>query len=413
MILVERVRCLCFLFLAMWPFGFAIGSELKTEIAPEVLDLNIALDVGSRGSLVEVLTKNGFDHLGVDVVESGHEGNAGNGARFQSVHVSLPRDCSFLETLTDDDSDLSNSAQIPDQITWNDVFAGLFYCSRHSEIKQGSLDFEQDFVSQEAFHNLPLSKLGLVDQNESEKCRLSNGSYSYDSDNGGVDCLARASWYTVEVYDHVYRDMNHDGYLDLVLFVVVDGAWSGPPDRLVTVLTRTRRGGAWQAVENLSTGVRGEDNLQSGGFESKEIDDFPHLEDFGGLAEFQDYIDDYARSCIDNTDVNTRTIPCFVSYELWDRELNKYYQQLRELLTKEERASLLESQRLWIKSRDRTVELNSSLLDWRYEGMRGTMFNAMRSGDADEAIAPMVRQRAMFLKRWVDLKKYGQVRSNW
>jgi uncharacterized protein YecT (DUF1311 family) len=119
------------------------------------------------------------------------------------------------------------------------------------------------------------------------------------------------------------------------------------------------------------------------------------------------------QSCIDSTAVNTKTIPCFVSYELWDRELNKYYQRLQDLFNQDERAKLLESQRLWIKDRDRTVELNSSLLDWRYEGLRGTMFNAMRAGDADEAIAPMVKQRALLLKHWVDLRKAGQLQEHW
>ncbi|MEC7815054.1 MAG: lysozyme inhibitor LprI family protein [Pseudomonadota bacterium] len=141
--------------------------------------------------------------------------------------------------------------------------------------------------------------------------------------------------------------------------------------------------------------------------------EFQYLEDFESDGAFQEYIDEYVQCCIDSTLITAKTIPCFVSYEVWDRELNKYYQQLQDQFTQDERALLLESQRLWISDRDRTVELNSSLLDWKYEGVSGAMFDAMRAGDADEAIAPMVRQRALLLRHWADLKKAGQYRNDW
>ncbi|WP_417536592.1 lysozyme inhibitor LprI family protein [Methylophaga sp.] len=153
----------------------------------------------------------------------------------------------------------------------------------------------------------------------------------------------------------------------------------------------------------------------AGEFELKrEVSQFASLQDFDGAEEFQRYVDNYVQDCIDHTGGTTKTRWCFiVSGQLWDRELNKYYQQLQVLLTEAERASLLESQRSWIKDRDRTIELNSSLLDWVYEDMNGTMFSAMRSGDAHAAITPMVKQRALLLKRWADLKRQGQMRSNW
>ena len=404
---------LCFVILTVLSLGLAQASELKTEIKPESLDLKIALEIRSMDAFEELITRDGSDQQGVEVAKSESGEQAGNAPPFTTVAVSLPRACSFLETLTEDGSDLANLAQVPDQITLNDVFAGLSYCARHSRIKHGSKDFEQDFVSQETFLNLHLSKLGLQASKKSDQCRLTGGVYSYDSDRDALDCLERALWYSVEVYDHVYRDMNRDGKLDLVLFVSVNGAWSGPPDRLVSVLTRTSSGGRWQVIDAKSSGIQSDDSSESTEFQAREINEFAYLEDFESAQAFQEYIDEYVQSCIDNTAVNTKTIPCFVSYELWDRELNKYYQRLQDLFTQDERGKLLESQRLWIKDRDRTVEVNSSLLDWRYEGLRGTMFNAMRAGDADEAIAPMVRQRALLLKHWGDLREGGQLGENW
>lgn len=402
-----------FLILTVLSIGFAQASQLKTEIEPEALELKFTLEIRSMNAFEEQITREGFDRQGVEVAKSENGEQAINTSSYKTVEVSLPRACSFLETLTEDGSDLANLAQVPDQITLNTVYGGLSYCARHSRIKQGSKDFEQDFVSQETFQNLHLSKLGLKAPNKSDQCRLTGGVYSYDSERDALDCLERASWYSVEVYDHVYRDMNRDGKLDLVLFVSVDGAWSGPPDRFVSVLTRASSSARWQVINAKSSGIKSDDSSQSTEFQTREINEFAYLEDFESAQAFQEYIDEYVQSCIDNSAVNTQTIPCFVSYELWDRELNKYYQQLQDQFTQDERAMLLESQRLWIKDRNRTVELNSSLLDWRYEGLSGTMFNAMRAGDADEAVAPMVRQRALLLKHWGDQREAGQLRDNW
>jgi|GEM_PF-1121255 len=404
---------LCFAILTVLSLGSAQASQLKTEIEPETLDLKIALEIRSMNAFEELITREGFDQQGVEVAKPENGEQAINAPSFKTVAVSLPRACSFLDALMEEGSDLSDLAQVPDQITFNDVFAGLSYCARHSRIEQGSKYFEQDFVSQETFQSLHLSKLGLQASKKSDHCRMTGGVYSYDSDRDALDCLERALWYSVEVYDHVYRDMNRDGKLDLVLFVSVNGAWSGPPDRLVSVLTRTSSGGRWQVIDAKFSGIQSDDSSESSEFQTREINDFAYLEDFESAKAFQEHIDNYVQSCIDSTAVNTKTIPCFVSYELWDRELNKYYQRLQDLFNQDERAKLLESQRLWIKDRDRTVELNSSLLDWRYEGLNGTMFSAMRAGDADEAIAPMVRQRALLLKHWGDLREGGQLGENW
>ncbi|WP_431474619.1 lysozyme inhibitor LprI family protein [Marinobacter sp. KM021] len=148
-------------------------------------------------------------------------------------------------------------------------------------------------------------------------------------------------------------------------------------------------------------------------FQTKEVDEFSRLEEFDTVNEFQSYIDDYVQSCIDNTFINTKTVPCFVGYKIWDRELNDYYQKLKILCSPEENVLLLQSQRLWIQNRDRTIEINSAFLDWLYEDMDGTMFVAMRAGRAEDAITPMVKQRALLLKRWVDLKIKGQYRDSW
>ena len=137
----------------------------------------------------------------------------------------------------------------------------------------------------------------------------------------------------------------------------------------------------------------------------KKADDFKKLESFKSVEQFEANYKKYVQHCLDNTGGGTGGIPCFVGYDLWDRELNIYYNKLMNVLGEKEKKLLKESQLAWIKEKEKTIEFNSALLDKKYTEI-GTMYALMRAGDAEEIITPIVKNRALLLKKWLeDLKK--------
>lgn len=137
-------------------------------------------------------------------------------------------------------------------------------------------------------------------------------------------------------------------------------------------------------------------------YEYKKIDSFKKLESFKSVEEFELYYNKYIQDCLDHTGGGTGGIPCFKSYEIWDRELNIYYEKLINILGKKEKQMLKASQLAWIKERDKSIEFNSKLLDIEYKNEMGTMYALMRAGDADRLITPIVKQRALQLKNWFE-----------
>lgn len=143
----------------------------------------------------------------------------------------------------------------------------------------------------------------------------------------------------------------------------------------------------------------------AGDYPYKKIDDFKKLESFKSVEQFEASYNIYVQHCLDNTGGGTGGISCFVGYDLWDRELNIYYKQLMNILGEKEKKLLKESQLLWIKEKEKTIDFNSALLDKKYTET-GTMYLLMRAGDADKTITPIVKNRALILKEWVEgLKK--------
>ena len=126
------------------------------------------------------------------------------------------------------------------------------------------------------------------------------------------------------------------------------------------------------------------------------------LASFKSDVEFESSIDQYTQHCLDNTGGGTGGIPCFVAYNLWDRELNTYYNNLMKVLGEKEKKLLKDSQLAWIKEREKTIEFNSSLLDLEEEyATTGTMGSLLRAGDADRMMTPIVKQRVLVLKEWL------------
>jgi uncharacterized protein YecT (DUF1311 family) len=137
-------------------------------------------------------------------------------------------------------------------------------------------------------------------------------------------------------------------------------------------------------------------------FDYKKINDFKTLSSFKSVSKFEANFQRYTQDCIDSTGGGTGGIPCFVGYELWDRELNIYYAKLMKILGEKEKGLLKESQLTWIKERDTSIDFNSRLLDKKYKNETGTMYALMRARDADEMITPIVKQRALLLKKWYE-----------
>lgn len=139
-------------------------------------------------------------------------------------------------------------------------------------------------------------------------------------------------------------------------------------------------------------------------FPYKKVDDFKTLDPFKSVEEFEASYKNYVQQCLDNTGGGSGGILCFVGYDLWDRELNIYYNRLMKVLGEKERKLLKESQLAWIKERDKSIDFNSRLLDNKYK-KPGTMYLLMRAGDADEMMSPVVKQRALILKKWFEFVK--------
>lgn len=136
-------------------------------------------------------------------------------------------------------------------------------------------------------------------------------------------------------------------------------------------------------------------------FEHKEINSFKKLSDFKTVEEFEKYYNDYTKECLDKGFGGAGSIPCFVASELWDRELNIYYKKLYNKLEANEKILLKNSQKKWLETRDLTIELNSILLN-KNSG-EGTMYLLMKAGDRDSIISPIIKQRALILKKWYEL----------
>lgn len=381
----------------------AQGTEnLKTDISPSELTLKLGVVIHSEKEFKRSLLSNDLTQALVSYQRTNNAslGSSGN-EDLWNLSISLPQACGLVQDLVTEGTALSKNVDIASQISFNELMAGNTYCSRYSFVRTGSASFIEDHVSQDSISSLTLEDLGYdVEVANPSKCVFVNGKYSFQQGQGQVDCLNEDlyEWYYISIYDHVFRDMNRDGYLDLVVFTTFNGPWSGPPNRSTLVLTKTSPIENWRLLDSSTWSMKpaSEDDTEEGTKES--IDDFKYLDEFKTVRKFDEYIEGNVDSCIDETHGGTAAIPCFIGYELWDRELNKYYNLLVTELPKDSVKLLRESQRLWLRDRDKTIELNSALLDLRYKEVQGTIYSAMRANDADRAIVPVVRHRALFLK---------------
>ncbi len=136
-------------------------------------------------------------------------------------------------------------------------------------------------------------------------------------------------------------------------------------------------------------------------YQYKKAENFQPLSSFQSVEAFETEFEGYVQHCLDNTYGGTGGIPCFIGRDIWDRELNIYYKKLASKLDKSGKALLKKSQLAWLKGRDLSIEFNSHLLRKKYTEP-GTMYLLMQASDADELITPIIKSRALTLKKWLE-----------
>ncbi len=109
-------------------------------------------------------------------------------------------------------------------------------------------------------------------------------------------------------------------------------------------------------------------------------------------------IDKALETCIDKDSSTAGMTRCAdKALEMWDKELNRAYNELSAKLDPKGKQSLKAAQMDWIKYRDSEY----GLIDLVYSGLQGTMYIPMRI----EARTDIVRKRAVALKDYIDLLK--------
>lgn len=137
-------------------------------------------------------------------------------------------------------------------------------------------------------------------------------------------------------------------------------------------------------------------------YKYKTIEDFPTLEDFGNIDKFEAYYKKYVQDCLDNTMGGSGGIPCYLGDDLWDRELNIYYQRLREMLSPEDQIVLRDAQRAWITERDLTLRLTSAITNDIYPS-DGTMWQLLSAGDSNRIAEQMAKDRTLIFIQLIKL----------
>ena len=122
-----------------------------------------------------------------------------------------------------------------------------------------------------------------------------------------------------------------------------------------------------------------------------------------GQTEEKHPIDIELQKCLDSKENNTTQgmTQCVINAaDSWDIELNKNYKTLLELLNKEQKEQLKESQRQWIKFRDSEMEFSHSV----YNQLGGTMWIPI----AARTRLDLTKQRAQELSDYISTLTMNQ-----
>ena len=106
-------------------------------------------------------------------------------------------------------------------------------------------------------------------------------------------------------------------------------------------------------------------------------------------------IDVFEQKCIAKNWTTSGMTDCsYKAYEMWDKELNKYYSLLMKKLTPVEQNELKSSQISWINFRDKEFKNINNI----FNKLDGTMYIPIRVQERNE----IVKQRALQLKYYYD-----------
>jgi TPR repeat protein len=140
-------------------------------------------------------------------------------------------------------------------------------------------------------------------------------------------------------------------------------------------------------------------------FEYKKAEDIKPLSSFKSVDAFEKNYQDYIQKCLDATYGGSAGIPCLIASDIWDRELNVVYDELMKSLSKESQAKLKESQREWLKVRDKTTSLSQDIVRDAYKGMQGTMYELMQAQDSDMLNSEVIKDRTLLLREMLKYYK--------
>lgn len=134
-------------------------------------------------------------------------------------------------------------------------------------------------------------------------------------------------------------------------------------------------------------------------YDYKKAKDFQTLSHFKSVEAFEKNYQTYVQNCLDNTYGGTGGIPCYIGYDMWDRELNIYYGELMKVLPRKLKDSLQNSQREWLTSRNKSENFIRDLINEKYEPyLDGTMYQLMSAGDYSDIATMAVKERALQLR---------------
>lgn len=119
-----------------------------------------------------------------------------------------------------------------------------------------------------------------------------------------------------------------------------------------------------------------------------------------GQSEKKHPIDIKRENChsIDSNQTTLGMTNCeYITAELWDKQLNEYYNLLMTLLNKDEREILRDSQLKWIEYRDKELKFSGTF----YHNLQGTMWRIVAAG----RLCDLTRTRALEIKEYIDVLK--------
>lgn len=136
-------------------------------------------------------------------------------------------------------------------------------------------------------------------------------------------------------------------------------------------------------------------NVMANNFHFVHIKQFPRLESFKSIDEFDTYITNYENTCLKAT-TGKESNKCFIHGKIWLKELKTYYKKLGHQLKYKEQVALRETQKSWQAMYEQSVKFNR-LLSLKFSHPYSIEYKNKAKIEAN-----MIRARALVLKNWLE-----------